>query len=183
MDRFWFREAVDSLFSRGLRDRMTPQLKSALKPVIDLDRPILPAYPAADVESMLGLVGEHLYPSLPVDRRMFVLGRLAFESFRTTLLGRAALQMLRIVGRDRALERLQRGFRSACNYVDIAVERIEPRGRRLRITGAGGLTHFVAGIVQMVVESLDWPSDDAHWRYDASNPDVLIVDVRFPPVN
>lgn len=115
MDKAWFHDAVESLFTKGLKDRVTPELKAQVRPFIDLDRPLLPAYSAQAVESALRIVGAKLHPELSDDERLFKLGPLAFAAFTETMIDKATLYALRLVGQKRGLDRLQRGIRAACN--------------------------------------------------------------------
>ncbi|MFZ5441046.1 MAG: DUF2378 family protein [Myxococcota bacterium] len=180
MEKLWFHDAVESLFSRGLKGRVDPALKAALKPFIDLDRPLLPAYSAEAVEGTLLTVGAALFAELPREQRLFTLGRLAFESFRGTLLGTATVHALRLLGARRAVERVQRGYRAACNYLEVTVTATSEKARRVEFAGAGGLADFVAGTHQGVTEALGLPIDDAHWRYQVAGDGTVVIFLELP---
>src|SRR6218665_3706510 len=96
MDKLWFHDAVESLFSKGLKERVTPELKAQVRPFIDLDRPLLPAYSAQAVESALRIVGAKLHPELSETERLFKLGPLAYAAFTETMLGKATLYAMRV---------------------------------------------------------------------------------------
>ena len=179
MEKLWFHDAVESLFSKGLKERVTPELKAQVRPYVDLDRPLLPAYSADAVEASLRIVGATLYPERSEHERLFALGPFAFSAFSETMIGKATVYALKLVGQKRGLDRLQRGIRSACNYVDGRVEVTGENTRRIVFTGAGSLAHFVAGLHRGVTDLLGFPTDAAHWRYEVTSDGTVHIDLTL----
>ena len=97
-----FGQVYEGLFVRGLRGRLTLQ----------------PAYPSSVLPACIVLTAQTLYPTEPLEQALKVIGRTFFLGFIDTLLGRAMLGLLRIIGPRRSLERMQRNFRTGSNYIE-----------------------------------------------------------------
>lgn len=119
-----FQTAVEGLYLRGLKDRVTPALRAELREVgIDLDRTLLPAYPLAAWARSLRLAGTRLFPDRPADEGIAELGRLTITGMRETLLGRALFPMLKLLGPVRMLQRMTRSLQNGANFVETKLLR------------------------------------------------------------
>lgn len=179
MDKLWFHDGVESVFSKGLKEKITPELKDQLRPYVDLSKPLLPAYSADAIERSLRIVGAKLYPQLSENERLFELGPFAFAAFSETMLGKATVYALKLVGQKRGLDRLQRGIRNACNYVDGHVTITGENTRRIEFTGAGTLAHFIAGLHRGTNEMVGFPVDEQHWSYEVTPDNRVFIDITL----
>ncbi|MDQ3262586.1 MAG: DUF2378 family protein [Myxococcota bacterium] len=124
-NRVVFGQSFETLF-RACGDPPRPEVLAAFRESgVDLDR-LQVAYPLAAHLSVLGKVRQLLYPSLSDDEAFFLLGRAFIERYETTLMGRALLRLLPVLGTRRVIGRLTQSFRSATNYVEAEAEE---RGR------------------------------------------------------
>jgi uncharacterized protein (TIGR02265 family) len=111
-------QAVEGLV-RGLDHRLTPALDAELRELgVDLKRPLLPLYPQQTWFAALHAAARHGWPGLDEDQALFELGRAVFHGFSSTLVGRAILKMLLVLGPRRSLGRLRASFRSADTYTE-----------------------------------------------------------------
>lgn len=142
-----FAVTYDSLFHQALRADVTPALKAQLRELgLDLDRPLLPGYPAALWPKVMALTAKTLYPGLEVQQAYARLGRRFIDAYFSTVLGGAVALMMRVVGPMRALGRLERSLRSAGNYQQT---RFTPRGERqaeLWISDVNGVSGWFVGM-------------------------------------
>ena len=69
------------------------------------------------------------------------------EGFRETMLGRAVLSLLRVLGPRRALGRATQNFRSSNNYTETRLTELGPRHFELWLNEVGSLPTFSAGLI------------------------------------
>jgi uncharacterized protein (TIGR02265 family) len=69
------------------------------------------------------------------------------EGFRETMLGRAVLSLLRVLGPRRALGRASQSFRSSNNYTETRLTEKGPRHFELWLNEVGSLPTFSAGLI------------------------------------
>lgn len=115
-----FAGAVEGLFFKGLGERVTPQLREALKVIgIDLSRALLPAYPRETWNTAIRLAAQHAWPQLEAGEAHVRLGRVLIEGFQQTLLGRALAGVAKVLGPMRTLARMRKNFRTGGNYNEV----------------------------------------------------------------
>jgi uncharacterized protein (TIGR02265 family) len=119
--------AVEAMFVRGFGDRLSPAVRAQLKQAgLDLDRPLSAAYPQAVFDGALKLAVESVFPSLPASEAHFEAGKLYMQGFDHTLLGKAVVQMGKLIGPERTLGRMQRNQRTTSNFGSLALEKLAP---------------------------------------------------------
>ena len=79
------------------------------------------AYPYETWVQSLELAMAKLWPNASHIERTYNMGRAMFESWGHTLMGRALLPLLRLLGPKRGVERMTRNFRSSNNYAETKV--------------------------------------------------------------
>ncbi len=148
---------VEALFTWALTNRVTPTLKTKLKKVgVDLDRSLLPAYTNDVWNQAVRCTIEELFPGTPPQKASFEIGKmLMVEGMPATLLGRAAVQLGRLIGPERSLMRVQRNHRTTNNFTTAELKKLGP-------------THFriEAGILP---EFLRYMKDDSRELYGPMN--------------
>lgn len=123
-----FAPAVEGLFRVGLRDRVTPALAERLRAAgLDLSRPLLPAYPRALWVHVIQLAAASLGPADDPPRALHALGRRMVEGYTETLIGRAMVSVIRLLGPRRVLDRMQHTLRSGGNFNRTRVTELAPR--------------------------------------------------------
>lgn len=118
--RLVYVQVVEGLLEHGLRGRVSPRLKQRLRQVgIDLDRPLLPAYPVSLWEQCLNVIVEETFPGAPREEAFRQLAGHHVEGYGRTLVGRAAYGVLRLLGPRRVVQRLPQTLRSTDNYTQV----------------------------------------------------------------
>lgn len=148
-----FEQTVEALFVRALGPRLTPRLRERLLQAgLAVDGPLLAAYPFEAWMAFLRIAAEELYPELPVDAGTRQLGVLYMQGYRETLMGRAILSLLRVLGPRRALQRATHNFRSGNNYTRTRLTELGPGHHALWMNEVGPYPGFTAGIIHAGLE-------------------------------
>lgn len=87
---------------------------------VDLAR-TLPAYPLEVWVQVMRYAASRVAPGLPESEQMEQLGRRFIDGYEQTLVGRALLASMRLIGPRRTLERMSRNFRTGNNYTEAKV--------------------------------------------------------------
>jgi uncharacterized protein (TIGR02265 family) len=132
-DRAVFAQAFESL----LRTCGTPPSAEVVlafkKAGVDVDRPLQVAYPLPVYLDVVLAVRQLRYPQLSDAEAFHRLGRSFIERYSTTVMGKALMAMLKLMGPKRALSRLTQSFRTASNYVEATAREIGPGRHEVRI--------------------------------------------------
>ncbi|KFA91062.1 DUF2378 family protein [Archangium violaceum] len=126
-DRRVFVQVVEGLLRHGVGERVTPRLRERLKQVgLDLDRPLLPAYPVTQWLYCLHIILEEVYPGLPREEGFRQLATDHVEGYGQTLVGRAMMRLLRLLGPKRTVQQMVQALRSGDNYTEVRLKELEP---------------------------------------------------------
>ena len=128
-----FTPSIESLFVHGLRLSL-PARESLRALGLDLDRPLLPAYPLATWERAVQVAARDAFPQLDVDAAHLQLGRRMLAGYDATLIGKAIGIAARLAGPRRTLERMAHNTGTANNYVLARVEALPDGSLRLTNT-------------------------------------------------
>lgn len=143
-----FEQTIEALFIRALGGRLSPECKARLRQAgLDVDQKLKPAYAFDAWMKFLRIAAEELYPELSLEQGSFKLGEAYMEGFRETMLGRAVLSLLRVLGPRRALARATQNFRAANNYTETRLTELGPTQAELWMNEVGSLPYFTAGIL------------------------------------
>jgi uncharacterized protein (TIGR02265 family) len=139
-----FAHTVEGLFKRVLGPKATPQLKAELA-ALGLTGPV-------DVEqerwvSALKVVVRHLYPGVPPDEAYFRLGRELIAGYEETLLGRAAMGMMRLLGPQRTVRRVMVNLRSANNYAEATSKELSANRYEVWVNECNGNPNYLRGVL------------------------------------
>jgi uncharacterized protein (TIGR02265 family) len=141
-----FSSGYESL-RRLLGDRLDADFTAKLKAQgVDLSA-LNPAYPYETWVQSLELTMAKLWPGVPRAEATYNLGREMFDSFGHTLLGKALLQMLRVLGPNRGLQRMTRNLRTSNNYSDTKLTQKGPTAWELWINLVA-FPHYYRGLVE-----------------------------------
>lgn len=143
-----FEQTIEALFLRALHGRLTPECKAKLRQAgLDVDQKLRPAYPFDAWMKFLRIASEELYPQETLEQGTWKLGEAYIEGFRETMLGRAVLSMLRVLGPRRALMRATQNFRAGNNYTESKLKELGPGQFELWMNEVGAYPAFTAGII------------------------------------
>jgi uncharacterized protein (TIGR02265 family) len=149
-----FDQTLEALFVRGLRGRIAQPLQLRLQSAgLDLSKQLLPAYPFHTWIESLRITAEELYPQESLDRAQFLLGQTFIDGYDETLMGKAILRMIRILGPRRTLLRATHNFRSGNNYTETTLTEISPQEVRLWMNEVGPYPAFTAGIIHAALRA------------------------------
>lgn len=148
-ERVIFGNTVDSLYRRTLDGDLRPELRARLKGLgIDLDAPLLAAYPHAVWVACLDEVGRALHPDVPLDEARRRLACRMIEGYAQTLMGAAVLAMARVLGPMRSLGRMTHNFRSGNNFTETRLTVVGPSAADLWFNEPEDTEGFVEGVLE-----------------------------------
>ncbi|MFL5352707.1 DUF2378 family protein [Archangium sp.] len=143
-----FEQTIEAVFVRALHGRLPPACKARLRQAgLNLDQKLRPAYPFDAWMTFLRITAEELYPGVPLEQGAFKIGEACIDGFRETMLGRAVLSLLRVLGPKRALMRATQNFRAGNNYTESRLKELGPRQFELWMNEVGSLPTFTSGIL------------------------------------
>lgn len=147
-ERLWFQQSVEGLFLRGLGERLTPALRGELKRLgIDLDH-LQPGYPHEVVMEGARLAARAVFPDKSEAEGLAALGGLFLDGYTQTFVGAAMLQVMKLIGTRRTLERMQRNFRTGGNYLETRFSSLGPGKAQLWMNDVSGIPDFYAGLLR-----------------------------------
>jgi uncharacterized protein (TIGR02265 family) len=156
-ERVVFENTVKAL-CHAVEERLTPEAREELRQAgLDLGRPLLPAYPAEQWARMLGILARTAFPGQAEEEQQRLLGRAVMESWRNTLVGRAAETMARLVGPQRTLARMSHNLRSSDNFCETRLTPSGPHEAELWVSEVLGMPAYYQGIVERVLEAAGAP--------------------------
>ncbi|PTL79880.1 DUF2378 family protein [Vitiosangium sp. GDMCC 1.1324] len=122
-----FVQVVEGLLRHGVGERVTPRLRERLRQVgLDLDRPLLPAYRAVMWHRCLHIIVEEVYPGLQREEAFRQLAAHHVEGYGQTLVGRALMRLLRLLGPRRTVYQMAQALRASDNYTEVRLTQLGP---------------------------------------------------------
>ena len=110
-------------FIRALGSALTEDSKAGFKAIgFDVDARLMPAYPFETWLKTMELGARLLSPNASREQQFYTLGYRIVGSYGETLLGRALVAMMRIIGPRRSLGRMTRNLRTANNFTEVTAE-------------------------------------------------------------
>jgi uncharacterized protein (TIGR02265 family) len=157
-ERLMFAHAVEALFGRAFRGQVTEPLKARLRQAgVDLDRPLLPAYPIAVWVAALEISVSELFPQLPREEGYRRLGERLLRGYVQTFIGRANFSLLRLLGPVRALERLSSHLRANNNFQETRLTQVGASEWELWINTSVSEPAYYEGLLQAALEEIGTP--------------------------
>lgn len=151
-----FGNTASGLFNGRFKDRLSEDARRALRQVgMDLDQPLLSAYALDTWEKSIAIAIRDLWPDLPEADGYRELGRQVVLGIRTTLLGKAVEQLLKIIGPRRALQRMNQNFRTSDNFVESRLTELSPTSVEMWISHTMGRPTYYEGILLQLMEVLE----------------------------
>lgn len=147
-EKLWFSAVIEGVFVKGLGERLTPALKADIKKAgIDVDK-LQPAYPLEVVHKAFDVVIPRLYADMPKEEALFELGRSSLRGYTETLLGRALLQILKLIGVRRSLLRMHTSMRSGNNFLETFSTVVSSSCVDLKFSDVSEMPSFYQGILE-----------------------------------
>jgi uncharacterized protein (TIGR02265 family) len=146
--QLWFSHAIHALFVTGLGARLTPAVRARIESHgITLDK-LAPAYPIKDAVAACRSILPLLYPRLDEQAGFRQLGVSFMQGYAESLVGRAMVQMMKLIGPRRTLERMQKNFRTGGNYLETRFKVLSPNSVELWISDVTEMPGFYAGMIE-----------------------------------
>lgn len=132
-DRLIYTEVIEGLIQHGLGGRVSSRLRERLGELgLNVDR--LPStFPVVKWWKCLHIIIEELFPGVPVEEAFRRLARQHVEGYGRTLMGRATLRVMRLLGPRRMVQRLPNVLSSTDNYTVGTVEEKGPMAWELTL--------------------------------------------------
>lgn len=149
-DRLEFDASVDGLFRGALGANEDLALAKALRDAgLDLSRKLPPAVPAHDFYRWMKIAASHRFPRMSEAEACAAVGELAVEKGLTsTLLGRALLQAIRVLGVRRSLLRIGRALRNGNNYIVANVVELGPLSIQIELEPVVAPPSYYEGVLR-----------------------------------
>lgn len=126
-EKLIFAQTFEGLL-RSMGPRLTSELKQGMRERgFDCEQRLRPAYSIDVFCDVIEYLAASLYPTLPLDDGIAQLGRTFMDGFGETLIGRAMLGLLWVIGPVGSLKRVTQNFRTANNYSVTRLTQIGPR--------------------------------------------------------
>lgn len=155
-DHVIFGNTVGGLFNGALSGKLSPDAHAQLKAVgLDLSRPLHSAYPLRTWEQALVIAGRDLYPYLDEAEQFRQLGRELITGIRTTMLGKAVEQVLKLLGPRRTLKRMNQNLRTSDNFVESRLNELSPNEVEIWISHTMGRPTYYQGIFEEMLEVIE----------------------------
>ena len=149
IEQLWFATVIEAVFIKGLGTRLTPPLKAGIKKIgIDLEK-LKPAYPVGEVFAACKLVMPVLFPEKTEAEAFHELGVISMRGYTETLLGKALMGILKLIGVRRSLLRMHTTMRSGNNYLETFSTVIASNCVELRFSDVSRMAPFYQGIIEM----------------------------------
>lgn len=123
-DKLIFAQTFEGLL-RALGPKLDERMATELRKAgVDPAAELKPAYPLAVFQQTIRLVGEAVAPGQPPEVQTFEAGRAFIDGYGQTMVGKAMLGMMRVIGARRSLERLSRQFRTGNNFSETTLREL-----------------------------------------------------------
>lgn len=147
-ERLMFSQVIEGIFIKGLGDKLTPSMKAEIKKAgIDLAK-LQPAYPVEVMEKACKAVVPMLYPGTSEAEAYFQLGVVSMRGYSDTLLGKALMQILKLIGVRRSLLRMHTSMRAGNNFLETSSTVLAENSIELRFSDVHGMPSFYQGIIE-----------------------------------
>ncbi|GMU58250.1 MAG: hypothetical protein AMXMBFR34_00130 [Myxococcaceae bacterium] len=125
-DKLIFSQTFEGLF-RATAAHLDEPTVAALKAAgIDPQAELKPSYPLPVFHAVVKLLAQRLFPEAGPEEQLRRLGRQFMDGYALTMVGRAMVGMMRVIGPQRTLDRLSRQFRTGNNFSETRVEELGP---------------------------------------------------------
>jgi len=144
---FVYEHTVEGLFYRALRARITPPLEEKLR-TLGIDLKGKPkSVPHKEWVQALHLVATELFDG-PVDTRFRKLGNSVMLHHEETVMGKAVITVMRLMGPKRVLNRINSTLRSGNNYIQATLAPTGPTSWEGSVNECNGNPHYIAGVIE-----------------------------------
>ncbi|MFP2903910.1 DUF2378 family protein [Pyxidicoccus sp. 3LFB2] len=150
--RLVYVQVVEGLLQHGLHGKVSPRLRQRLRKAgIDLDRPLLPAYPVPLWMHCLSVIVEETYPDMPREEGFRKLAEAHVQGYGRTVIGRAVYGVMRLLGTRRLVQRLPQTLRSTDNYTEMELIERGPTTYEMRMNSVQDTPGYVEALFESMM--------------------------------
>ncbi|MBL8957262.1 MAG: DUF2378 family protein [Myxococcaceae bacterium] len=151
-EKLVFDTSLDGLFHRALSGRITPELRTELKGLgIDLGKKLPPAVSRETWYRALDLSARACFPSVDARAALRELGVQMMKGIEETFFGKTMAPVVRMLGPRRILERVPKNMKSANNFAEGSVIRLEEHAMQLDVNDVGDAPEVMQGSLEQIV--------------------------------
>lgn len=145
--RVYYAVAVEGTFKLGVGDRLTDAQRETLRDEYGIDPfDTKPSYSVEVMHKGFEYLQRELFPQMTPEESEDLLGVLSFRGFAQTLVGKAIVQMMRLIGPERTMPRMSKNLKAGTNFMDIKSRKLAPGHFELDVSDVGGMPHFYRGM-------------------------------------
>jgi uncharacterized protein (TIGR02265 family) len=150
--RLVYVQVVEGLLQHGLQGKVSPRLKQRLRQVgVDLDRPLLPAYPVPLWTHCLSVIVEETYPGVPREEAFRRLAETHVQGYGRTVIGRAVYGVMRLLGPRRLVQRLPQTLHATDNYTEAELVERGPTTYEMKMNSALDQPGYVESLFESML--------------------------------
>lgn len=151
-ERVVFSSVVEGLLRHGLRGQVSLRLRERLRQAgLDIDRPLLPAYPVSQWQTCLRIIAEESSPGVPLETAFRQLAERHVEGYGHTLFGRAIYRVMRLLGPRRMVLRLPQTLRSTDNYTEAELVEKGPTTYEMRMNSVPDAPGYAESLFEAIL--------------------------------
>lgn len=157
-----YEHTISALFLDILGQKLSGRARDAMCTAgIDLSKRMLPGYTLEVFDACMEIAARDVFPELSLPDGMRTIGRLQVEAFASTIVGKASMAILRVVGFERGLRQVARSWAGANNFVDTELVHLPDGTIEVRVNIVGQYPETVQGIILEALKYLGRPSAQA----------------------
>jgi uncharacterized protein (TIGR02265 family) len=148
-EHLWYSQTIEAVFVKGLDGKLTPGIKAEFRKLgLDLDKKLSPAYPVTVVNAACKVLMPVLFPTMSEEEAFHELGLSSMRGWSETLVGKALMQLLKLIGVRRSLLRMHTTMRSGNNYIETSALVVSGNCIELVFSDVSGMPTFYQGIIE-----------------------------------
>lgn len=173
-----FSQSVEGLFVKGLAGMLTTDTKNALRSAgLDLDKPLRPGYPAADFHRWVEIAARGQFSDKTQSEGVRRIGNRAISGLEDGLIGKAMAAGLKLIGPKRALQRVDRIFKSNNNYQNATLLELNETNAKVQMSDVFGLPWYYVGVFEAAVSAIG--AKEAKVELLASPPPGCVLNITW----
>lgn len=145
--RLYYAVAVEGTFKLGVGALLSEAQRTTLREELGIDPyDTKSGYPVEVMHRGFEFLQRELFPDMAPEASEELLGVLSFRGFAETLVGKAIVQMMRLIGPERTMPRMAKNLKAGTNFMDIRSRKLGPGRFELDVSDVGGMPHFYRGM-------------------------------------
>ena len=133
---------------------MTQRCKDRMREAgINVDAELKAYYPRLVYYDCVRIAAEELFAGQPIERALHDLGYTFMSGFADTLMGKAIISAVRMLGPRRMLKKMTQNFRTSNNYMQTTFEERGPGDVVLTLSQVTGAPSYFEGVMTYAMQT------------------------------